>query len=191
MGLFNKVNLGQISTAAGALFLFGVPLFYSILLGIYLRASSLSSLEGGLLHGTDSYRHMRHMKQFVEDGDMPKTDEMRHVPYGYRNHLQSKSFPWLIARCYQILAPFLPNLSLYQAAIFYPIATCILATLLFFILAKQLFNVPVAFLATLVFVSTEVFISRTLVGRVDTDAIIICLFLLAIYFYLRNASVSS
>ena len=85
MELFNKAKISQISSVIGAPFLFGIPLFLNILLGAYFRAPSLPSLEGGLLHGPDSYRHIRHIEQLVEYGEMPETDEMRHVPFGYRN----------------------------------------------------------------------------------------------------------
>ena len=191
MGLFNKAKINRVLSFIGMPLLVGIPLFYSILLGVHFRTPSISSLEGEFLHGSDSYRHMRHIEQIVENGSIPETDDMRHVPFGYKNNLQSEVFPWFIARGFKILNPFVPKLSLYQVAIFYPLAAIILVTVLFFCLTKHLFNFPVAFLATPAFVSMKGLIDRTLVGRVDTDAMVLFLFLLAVYLYVWTFSTTS
>jgi len=188
MELFNKVHIHWNSSRIGMQLLIAVILCYSVLMGVYFRTRSTSSLEGQFVLGPDSYRHMRHIQQIVETGYLPEIDRMRYVPFGYRNTLHSKTFPWLIVQGYKILHLLTPKVTPYQVAIFSPVVMSVLITVLFFFLTKRLFDCFIALLATPALVSLPWFIGRTAVGYVDTDAIILFLFLFAAYFYILSFS---
>ena len=181
MALSNK-NFSSVGTR----FLIWISLFYSIFMGAYFRVLPTSSLENSLLQDPDAYRHMRYVEQIVETGNMPTIDLMRHAPFGYQNGLEKRTFPWLLASSFKMLKTFFPNLTPHQFAIFYPIGMSVLTTVLFFFLAKELWGVAAALLGTPAFAVLPALISRTATGHVDTDAIILFLFLLTIYFYFRS-----
>lgn len=160
-----------------------IILIFVISIGTYLRTRAVSSLENKYLLGADSYRHMRHIKQIAEEGDLPKVDPMRNVPLGHKNRSDSKAFPWFIVQSFKLLKKFFPNLVLRQVAIFYPVITTMVILAIFFLLGRQLFDNLVALLATIALAVSPYVIQRTHAGYVDTDAIIILLFVITAYLY--------
>jgi len=155
-------------------------------MGVYFRTRSLSLLEGKYLIDPDSYRHMRHIRQIAERGNLPKVDLMRKIPYGHRNTLQSEAFPWLIVQGFRLLRRFIPSLELRQAAVFYPVPVSMFAILILFLIGWRSFNLFAALLGSTALTSVPLFVKRTSVGVVDTDAVIISLFLLSLLFYISS-----
>jgi len=154
--------------------------------GVYFRIHLSLYINGEHFRGPDSYRHVRHIRQIVSNGTLPKVDSMRYVPEGYRNTLNTKAFPWIIAQSFKTLNRFFPDLSLNRVTALYPAVAIFLSCIVYFLLVLNLFDFLTASLSTLALSIAPAFIGRTNVGYVDTDALVIFLFLLAIFFYILS-----
>ena len=158
-------------------------LFLMIAFGVFLRVQNRDALEEPYLFGTDSYRYFRQTRQIVESGDLPHIDTMRNSPDGIDNTTVTPLFPYVLANGFAAVHAFLPNLTLYQFAAFSSIFFISLAALLLYAFTNRLFGKIAALFATLVFVSTLHVIYISFAGYVDTDAIIIFLFLGSLFLY--------
>ena len=150
---------------------------------VYFRVHLSSHTGGNTFIGPDSYRHARNVRQIASDGALPKVDMMRHVPDGVKTTLETIGFPWIIAKSYGILNRFLPGLSLDRTMALYPVAVFVLSCFAFFLLSNRYFGYLTASLATLAFSIAPGVINRTTAGYLDTDSLVLFLFLLALFFY--------
>ncbi len=151
--------------------------------GVYFRVHLSLYTDGDYFVGPDSYRHVRHIRQIVSDGALPKVDLMRHVPDGVKATLNAIGFPWVIAQIYNFLNRFLPGLSLNKTMALYPAVVIVFSCIIYFLLINKYFGFLTAFLATLALSTAPTLIDRTTVGYVDADSLILSLFLLAFLFY--------
>lgn len=161
-------------------------LFMIVALGVFMRMQSRNVMVDPYLFGTDSYRHFRQTRQIVESGDLPRIDVMRNSPTGIDNTTNTPLYPHLLARVFTVVHTFLPNLSLHQFAIFYSIFPISFAALLLYLFTNRLFGKIAALFATHIFVSAPTSIVASFVGRLDTNATIIFLFLVGIYLYYES-----
>ena len=150
---------------------------------IYFRVHLALHIAGDTFIGSDSYRHARNVRQIVSDGALPEIDLMRHVPDGVKTTLETISFPWIIAKSYGLLNHFLPELSLNKTMALYPVVAFVPSCFVFFLLTNKHFGYLTASLATLAFSIAPGVINRTTAGYLDTDSLVLFLFLLALFFY--------
>ena len=150
---------------------------------IYFRVHLALHIAGDTFIGSDSYRHARNVRQIVSDGALPEIDLMRHVPDGVKTTLETISFPWVVAKSYGLLNHFLPELSLNKTMALYPVVVFVPSCFVFFLLTNKHFGYLTASLATLAFSIAPGVINRTTAGYLDTDSLVLFLFLLAFFFY--------
>ena len=184
MLLFNRY--AAVSQAAGKRFLTLVPFILVTLIaavGVYFRVHLSLHIDGNTFIGSDSYRHVRNVRQIVSDGALPKVDMMRHVPDGVKTTLETIGFPWIIAKSYGLLHRFLPELSLNRTMALYPAVVFVCSCIIYFLLVSKHFGYLTACLATLAFSIAPAMIGRTTVGYIDPDSLVLFLFLLALFFY--------
>ena len=158
---------------------------------VYFRVHLSPYIDGDYFIGPDSYRHVRNVRQIVSNGTLPEVDSMRHVPDGVKTTLETVSFPWIIAKSYGLLNRFLPELSLNRTMALYPAVVIVFSCIIYFLLVNRYFGYLTASLATLAFSVAPGVINRTTVGYVDTDSLVLVLFLLAFFFYSLSLDSSS
>ena len=151
--------------------------------GVYFRVHLSLHINGDYFRGNDSYRHVRHIRQIVSDGSLPSIDLMRNYPDGKKTTLNKIAFPWFIAQSYQLLHRCFSGLSLNKALALYPVVAIVVSSFIYFLLAIRFFDLLTAFLATLALLTAPAMIVRTSVGYVDTDSLLLLLFLLAVFFF--------
>ncbi len=164
--------------------LFSTVIFLLIIaFGVFIRVQNRDALEAPYLFGPDSYRYFRQTRQIVESGELPRIDTMRNSPAGIENAKTTPLFPYVLANGFAAGHKFFPSLTLYPFAIFSSIFFISLAALILYAFTKRLFGKIAALFATLIFVSIPQLILISFTGYVDTDAIIIFLFLAALALY--------
>jgi len=164
-------------------------LLISIISGVFLLSQNADKLEGKYLIGPDAYRYYRQARLIVEEGELPKIDKMRHFPEGVDLSVKPKLFPQLLAYAYKIGHRFIPDLSLHQVAIYYPVVMLVLLSVCLFLLARSLFGYWEA-MFSIIFLPLMPMLNHVFhVGYSDTDGLILLLFTLGIYqYYLATVS---
>ncbi len=184
MRLFNRY--AAVSQAASNTFPILTSFIVIVLIasvGVYFRVHLSLHIDGNTFIGSDSYRHVRNVRQIVSHGALPQVDSMRHVPNGVKTTLETIGFPWIIARSYGLLHRFLPELSLNRTMALYPAVVFVFGCIVYFLLVSKHFGYLTACLATLAFSIAPAMIGRTTVGYMDPDSLVLFLFLLAFFFY--------
>jgi len=155
----------------------------AVFLGICSRLLPSKYREDKYFISSDSYRHVRHMRQII-NGKLPEIDKMRNVPLGYKNENGPEIFfPWMLAFTYKITRYFFNNLSIWKFLVSFSILSIILAFILFFAVAKKIFNSSVALFAIIPFTMMPLLIHRSIAGYIDTDTMNIIMFLSCLYLY--------
>ena len=120
----------------------------SILIGLYLRSLPIPKLEGKYQLEVDGYLFLRYTEYIVENGKIMLLDLMRNYPAGYDPGGENIFLSYFIAYLYKIITLFLPDITVAQVTIIYPLITFILSMVLFFLLVKKLTNSEISLIAT-------------------------------------------
>jgi len=151
--------------------------------GIYLRSRTVSQLKDRYLVDPDSYRHIRHVKQYVENGSIPAQDDKRHVPKGVNNESKLLFFPKLLGVSFLAARRLFPQLTLNRFAIFFSIFTSAIIIPILFLLASRWFGTATALLSVIIYAVLPPVIVRTVAGYFDGDTLEIILLLLSFFAY--------
>ena len=131
----------------------------------------------------DSFAFLRYAKYILEHGTMLVNDPMRYFPNGYLPASEftflSHAYVWL----YKFLHLFSPDASINFAQVVYPPLAFVVGGIFFFLLVRRLFDFRVALVATAFLAVLPAYMSRTMAGFSDKEALGMVLLFLALYLY--------
>ena len=159
-----------------------------ILVGWTIRTSNFNLLHDAtngawLSTDLDSHIYLKYAKYILEQGHLQDIDYTRFVPLGAPT--ANYAFPaYVIYGLYKIMHLFNPTVTIEYADIIYPVVAFALGILFFFLLARRVFNAPVALLGSLFLAIMPAFLQRTMGGSSDHDAMGIMFLFMAMYLFL-------
>lgn len=157
----------------------------SLRIGVHLRVRNVSVLQEKYLLEFDPYRYLRETKQIVENGNLPERDMMRYFPLGRELKEELSLNSYAIAYFFKLLRIFIPDISVEQATIYFPVICFVFGAVIFFLLVTKLLDRYTATLATTIFVVVPGILYRTSAGFTDRDALSLVEMLLAFYLYVK------
>jgi len=162
------------------LFFFGV-----LLIATFLRVQSIPQLKGKYLLGTDAYRFLRQAEYLSEHSRLPERDMMRWLPIGRDLTQQLSLSSYVIAYLYKFCRLFYPSLTVYKAAVYYPIFLYLVTLVVLYLLAKRLLNSATALLTVAILAVSQSTLHRSMAGFSDRDSLSLLLAVSSFYFYIR------
>lgn len=162
----------------------GIILALGLCVGVYFRTHLSQFADGEFFVGPDSFRYVRYIHEIASQDALPAVDMMRHVPTGYKIRFDTVAFPWLVVHAHKVLEFVFPDFPLELVIIFYPAVIACLTGFIYFLFVRQMIDSLTALLATIAFTIIPTVTVRTSTGYVDTDALILFLFLLAMFFHI-------
>ncbi len=195
MGFFKKSNLWVLGF-----------LIIAVILGVYIRSSPMTDHGGhpGLWDITtdswtlgpdlDPFLFLRQAETIVENGSLPKIDEMRNVPLGFETTRETMLLPYMIAGTYWVLNSF-SNTSIEYAAVIFPVIMFALTIIAFFLFVREIFTRKskesktkaniIALISTFFMIVIPVFLSRTIAGIPEKESAGFFFMFLAFYLFLK------
>ena len=161
-----------------------IILGFLILVGLYIRSKSIPILKGKYLIEQDAYLFLRYTEYIVEHGKIMSLDLMRNYPAGFDPQGENILISYILAYFYKIIHFFIPNLTISELVILYPLLTFIISIILFYLLVKKLTNSKISLIATAYLIVIPPFIQRTMAGFSDKEPMGILLMFLTFYLYI-------
>jgi dolichyl-diphosphooligosaccharide--protein glycosyltransferase len=163
-------------------------LAFIIWLGYYIRTRNLSLLKD-LTTGKyipmelDSFVYLRYAQYILEHGKLYAIDVMRYFPLGADMSREITFLPYFIVYLYKFIHLFMPNVTLELIDILYPPILFSISIIFFFLLIRRLFNSRIALLSCAFLTVIPTFLSRTITGFSDKEALGVLFMFIAFYFY--------
>lgn len=154
-----------------------------IILALWIRTQNLVHLAGKYLIELDSYFFYRLAKTIVETGTLPEIDIMRYAPIGYQT-APYKFFALTMAKFYELLHLFFPNLTQIEWHIYYPPVITAISLIFFFLFLREIFDSKVALISTAFLAVIPAYIQRTSAGFADHEAIAILWMFLSLWLFI-------
>tara|TARA_Y100000310_G_scaffold332326_1_gene407690 strand:- start:174 stop:2726 length:2553 start_codon:yes stop_codon:yes gene_type:complete len=141
--------------------------------------------------GNDPFIFYRYAKYVVENGSLMVTDMLRYFPTGFSGMEEFKVLSYVLAYFYKFLNFFDSNISFDYVVAVYSVAAFVVSLIVFFILLKKVFSVRVALLASIFLAFLPAYLSRTIAGFADKEALAMILIYLAFYLIIKIMESSS
>lgn len=148
----------------------------------------------------DPWLFTRQAQIIVDNGSMPARDNMRYVPLGFNNAIETKLLPYMIAWTYYLVNLF-GDYSVNFAAAFFPVLMFALTIISFFLFTREIFVRKIsdkkednknklkanliALISTFFMIVIPIFLSRTLAGIPEKESAAFFFMFLAFYFFLK------
>ncbi len=165
--------------------IYGIMLFSTIVLSIYIRIQNLPLLKGKYLLGLDPYFFYRYATIIYEKGALPAIDYMRYSPVGYPT-LRFKTLSYLFVYMYKIAKFFYSGLTQMQWHEVYPPIITAISFIFFFLMIKETFNKKTALISTALLAVLPAYLYRTGGGFADHEAIAMLFMFMSIYFFIMS-----
>jgi len=159
--------------------IFLIPLV--VLIGVVIRIQNLPLLKGKYPLALDPFVFLRYARELAETGSIAATDALRYVPLGFDTTQELLTVSYVSNGLYTIMKPLIPNITIELAHILYPVIFFSLGLILFYLIAKELFNYKVAVLSSLILAVFPSYLYRTMAGFSDKEPVGIFLMFLSIY----------
>ena len=162
-----------------------------LVLGVFIRAANLDSLEGQYLLGNDAYLHLRLAEQVAESGDFRQIDCLR-TPKGCVSNYFT-GVPTLLAGIYPMMKFIEPSITMVEIDILYPLIFFVLILIAFFFLVLRIFGDPRIALLASAFLSLAptIFLSATVAGYSEKEPLGFFLMFSVFYLYLASFSIKA
>ena len=155
-----------------------IAIILIMLLSMHLRLSGFYERDWPYLRNIDSFYFWREMGEIVDNnGALPSHDDLRFAPDGFERNVPSL-YSYIGAYAYGFFRIFMPDMQLWQFLIWFPALLASLVAIPAYLIGSYLLNRKAGALASIFMVFSVQFISRSLGGDPDSDAIVM-LFLLS------------
>lgn len=183
-----------------------VLLLIAVILGMYIRFLPMTDHAGhpglyDITTGTwtlgpdlDPWLFLRGAETIVNDGELPKIDEMRNVPLGFDNHIETQLLPYMIAYTHKGINIFGDYPIEFAGAIF-PVIMFGLTIISFFLFVRETFvrrnpkTIPkanaIAIISTFFMIVIPVFLPRTIAGIPEKESAAFFFLFLSFYLFLK------
>ncbi|MFH0936532.1 MAG: STT3 domain-containing protein [Candidatus Woesearchaeota archaeon] len=164
-------------------------LFLIIISGFYIRIENLPLLKDITTNKyipmeLDSFVYLRYAQYILEQGKLYDIDTMRYYPLGADMSMETTFLSYFIVYLYKFIHFFIPNVTIELIDIIYPPIAFAISTLFFFLLIRRLFNARFALLSCAFLTVIPTFLSRTITGFSDKEALGILFMFIAFYLYI-------
>lgn len=133
----------------------------------------------------DPFFQTRMAYHIDEHGSMPEKDRMAYYPIGRPMEFIRHMAPYAIVGVDKALSLIDSDYTVEEAAKVYPAVVGVIAILTFFFFAVELFDIPVALIATMVLGTIQGFLYRTSSGFADKEAVGIMFLSFIFYFFAK------
>ncbi|MEM4267006.1 MAG: STT3 domain-containing protein, partial [Candidatus Nanoarchaeia archaeon] len=130
----------------------------------------------------DAQLFMRYSKYLLEHGELFTVDYMRNYPLGFPMEIETPLLPYFIVYLYKFLHFFSPSITIEYVDTIYPAITTAIGLVFFFLFSRRLFNNKVALVATAFLAILPSFLTRTMTGYSDKEALAVMFMFIALYF---------
>lgn len=152
-----------------------LPLLTDIITGKYIAAD------------LDAQLFMRYSQYIVEHGKLFAVDYLRNYPVGFPMESESPLLSYFIVYFYKFLHLINPSITIEYADTIYPAVVTILSLIFFFLFVRKLFNNNlIAVIATAFLSVLPSFLTRTMTGYSDKEALAVVFMFAAFYFYVAS-----
>lgn len=181
-------------------------LVIALILGVYIRSMPMHDHGGkpGLWDITtdtwtlgpdlDPWLFLRTAETMIETGSIPIVDNMRNVPLGFDNTIESRLLPQMIAGTYYLFNLF-GEYNIEFAGVIFPVIMFALTIITFFLFVREIFvrktkkskikaNI-ISFISTFFMIVTPVFLSRTVAGIPEKESAAFFFMFLSFYLFLK------
>jgi len=155
-----------------------------LLLGVFIRTRNWALLEGKYPLALDPHYFLRIAQYISEHGTLFATDTLRYFPLGFDTARENIFLSHVMVWMHQFLSLF-TNLTLEETVLLYPVIFFALGLIVYYFLAKDLFNAKVAVIASLFMSILPTYLHRTLAGFSDKEALGLFFMYLTFFLYLR------
>jgi asparagine N-glycosylation enzyme membrane subunit Stt3 len=158
---------------------------------VWLRLQAIPQLGGDYLYDTDSFRFYRQARIIDEQGALPERDMQRWLPIGRDLTTYLSLHSYLLAYATKTLRLLRPATTVYDAALYYPVAAFLLTLPLIYGLCARAFGRLSAWIAVVLVAVLPPAVGRSVAGYADRDALCLLLGAAALYCYARREQASS
>lgn len=167
--------------------LLGIILVFSY----YLRTLNVSSLKDVttgqyIAADLDAQLFMRYSQYILEHGKLFALDTMRNFPVGFPTDIEAPVLPYFIVYLYKFLHFFSASITVEYVDVIFPAVTTVFTLLFFFLFVRKLFNDKVALISTAFLAILPSFLTRTMSGYSDKEALAVAFMFMAFYFYVAS-----
>jgi len=142
----------------------------------------------------DPWLFVRDAKTIVKDGSLPHIDNLRNVPLGFDNSIETQLLPYMIAGTYYLLTLFgIKNINL--AGALYPVIVFMLTIIAMFLFVREIFveddkksktkaNI-IALISTFFMIVIPSFLPRTVAGIPEKESAAFFFMFIAFYLFFK------
>src|SRR3990167_3910957 len=170
---------------------FVILFFLSLIawLGYYIRTRNLVHLIDSttgiyIPADPDAVGIFRYVQYVVEHGQLMSVDYLRYYPTGFSGLEEFALLSHLIAWFYKIFHFFVPTVSVAYADVVYPAFAFVVALVFFFLFVQKAFHWKIALCASAFLAVVPAYITRTISGVSDKEAMAMIFFFLTLYLFL-------
>lgn len=148
-----------------------LPLLKDVTTGKYIAAD------------LDAQLFMRYSQYILEHGKLFALDTMRNFPVGFPTDIEAPLLPYSIVYLYKFLHFFNASITVEYVDVIFPAIATTFTLIFFFLFVRRLFNDKVALVATAFLAVLPSFLTRTISGYTDKEALAVAFMFMAFYFY--------
>lgn len=157
-----------------------------IAIGTYIRTRNLGIIQWQFPIDPDSYAFLRYAKYIAENGHLMDIDMMRYYPLGWTNLSEFRILSYFIAYLYKFLHLFIPNITIQNTDVIYPVVTFAIGSIFFFLFVKKLTGWEIGLVSTAFLVVLPAYLYRTMAGSADKEAFATMTMFIALYFFMSS-----
>lgn len=155
-----------------------------IILGTWVRTISIPHYNREL-PDLDSYLFVRYAEYLVNYGYLPEDDSLRYFPEGFKTFKEHQVSTYFIAGLYLIFHGLIVGSEVIDFAIVYPVISFAISMIFFFLMIKELSGKKLALIATAFLAFTPGYLSRTIAGLADKEAMAMIFWFSMIYLMIK------
>lgn len=183
-----------------------ILLIIAVILGVYIRSLPMADHGGkpGLYDVTtknwtlgpdlDPWLFLRNAETILNEGKLPEIDNMRNVPLGFDNSIESQLLPYMIAYTHKIINIF-GNYPIEFSGAIFPVIMFGFTIISFFLFVRELFlrknkkmilkaNL-IAIISTFFMIVIPAFLSRSVAGIPEKESAAFFFLFLSLYLFLK------
>jgi len=163
-----------------------IAIIIIIALSMYIRLFGFYEHGWPYLRNIDSFYFWREMGQIVDNnGVLPVHDDLRFAPDGFERNTPSL-YTYIGAYSYMFFRIFMPNMELWQFLVWFPVLIASLIAIPSYFIGKYLFDKKAGVFTAIFMVFAIPFLSRSLGGDPDSDAIVMLFLISSVALFLAT-----
>ncbi|MEK6914134.1 MAG: STT3 domain-containing protein [Nanoarchaeota archaeon] len=183
-----------------------ILLIIAVILGIYIRFLPMTDHGGNpglydvstknwtLGPDLDPWLFLRNAEKIINEGKLPEIDNMRNVPLGFDNSIESQLLPYMIVYTHKIINIF-GNYPIEFSGSLFPVLMFAFTIISFFLFVRELFLIKneenfkasiIAIISTFFMIVIPVFLPRTVAGIPEKESAAFFFLFLSLYFFLKG-----